>query len=65
MRPWFIVLFSALLITVFNANAGADVSLPTYGLVDIIGIAVERNPLVAGALAAIDQSTGQRTAAGA
>jgi cobalt-zinc-cadmium efflux system outer membrane protein len=65
MRPWFIVLFSALLITVFNANAGAEVSLPTYGLADIIGIAVERNPLVAGALAAIDQSTGQRTAAGA
>ena len=65
MRPWFIVLFSVLFIVVFNANAGADVSPPTYGLSDIIGIAVERNPLVAGAQAAIDQSTGQRTAAGA
>ena len=65
MRRWFIVLFSALLIVVFNAGAWADVSLPTYALTDIIGIAVERNPLVAGAQAAIDQSTGQRTAAGA
>ena len=65
MRRWFIVPFSALLIVVFNAGAWADVSLPTYALADIIGIAVERNPLVAGAQAAIDQSTGQRTAAGA
>ena len=65
MKPWFTVLFSTLLIVVFHARAGADVSLPTYGLSDIIGIAVERNPLVAGAQAAIDQSTGQRTAAGA
>jgi cobalt-zinc-cadmium efflux system outer membrane protein len=52
-------------VVVFTARAGADVSPPTYGLSEIIGIAVERNPLVAGALAAIDQSTGQRTAAGA
>jgi len=54
-----------ILVVVFTARAGADVSPPTYGLSEIIGIAVERNPLVAGALAAIDQSTGQRTAAGA
>jgi cobalt-zinc-cadmium efflux system outer membrane protein len=65
MRRWFFVLFSTLLIVLYNAGAGADVSPPTYGLDDIIGIAVERNPLVAGAQAAIDQSTGQRTAAGA
>jgi cobalt-zinc-cadmium efflux system outer membrane protein len=46
-------------------NAYADSAPAAYGLDDIIGLAVERNPLVAGALAAIDESTGQRTAAGA
>jgi cobalt-zinc-cadmium efflux system outer membrane protein len=54
-----------MVVCLFNQRAWADASLPTFALGDIIGIAVERNPLVAGALAAIDQSTGQRTAAGA
>ncbi|HET9844722.1 MAG TPA: TolC family protein [Nitrospira sp.] len=65
MRLWFVVLLCHLVVCVFSQRAGADASLPTFALGDIIGIAVERNPLVAGALAAIDQSTGQRTAAGA
>ena len=46
-------------------GAQADEVRPTYALPDIIGLAIERNPLVAGAMAAIDESTGQRTAAGA
>jgi cobalt-zinc-cadmium efflux system outer membrane protein len=43
----------------------AEPGVKTYGLPDIIALAAERNPAVAGALAAIDQSTGHRTAAGA
>jgi cobalt-zinc-cadmium efflux system outer membrane protein len=41
----------------------AEVS--SYTLPDVVGLAIERNPFVAGAKAAIDQSTGQRVAAGA
>ena len=47
------------------SGAHADNVRPTYALPDIIGLAIEHNPLVAGAMAAIDESTGQRTAAGA
>ncbi|MDF2459982.1 MAG: putative Heavy metal efflux system, outer rane lipoprotein [Nitrospira sp.] len=65
MRLWLVVLLCHMVVCLFNQRAWADASLPTFALGDIIGIAVERNPLVAGALAAIDQSTGQRTAAGA
>jgi outer membrane protein, heavy metal efflux system len=50
---------------VFTQNARADTAQATYALHDIVGLAIERNPLIAGAMAAIDQSTGQRTAAGA
>jgi len=45
--------------------AWAEPSLKTYTLPDIIGLAIEQNPVVAGARAVIDQNTGQRTAAGA
>src|SRR5689334_4370894 len=48
-----------------TAGVHADDVRPTYALHDIIGLAIERNPLIAGAMAAIDESTGQRTAAGA
>ena len=48
-----------------EGGARAETGPATYGLQDIIGLAIERNPLIAGAMAAIDQSTGQRTAAGA
>ncbi len=66
MRLWFVVLAFQYSRRLVQCNARAQTSsLPTYALAEIIGIAVERNPLVAGALATIDQSTGQRTAAGA
>src|SRR4030095_933891 len=48
-----------------TSGAHADEVRPTYALHDIIGLAIERNPLVAGEVGAIDESTGQRTAAGA
>ncbi|HEU4686121.1 MAG TPA: TolC family protein [Nitrospira sp.] len=43
----------------------ADSGGKVYSLPDVIALAIERNPLVVGAQALIDQSTGQRTAAGA
>jgi cobalt-zinc-cadmium efflux system outer membrane protein len=49
----------------FAAADAAEPGLKAYALPDIIALASERNPAVAGAMAAIDQSTGQRTAAGA
>ncbi len=69
MRPWFLACIFTLVVAI-----GAVVSVEiargesgqhTYALPEIIGIAIERNPVVAGAIAVIDQSTGQRTAAGA
>jgi cobalt-zinc-cadmium efflux system outer membrane protein len=54
-----------LLLLVVCRNTQAETAPPTYALHDIVGLAVERNPLIAGANAVIDQSTGQRTAAGA
>src|SRR5690242_2545723 len=68
MRPCcssVICVASFILFTVFTPPASADTGQPTYALHDIIGLAIERNPMIAGAMAAIDQSTGQRTAAGA
>jgi len=69
MSPWtlvfsLIVLFASRTVLPLGA-AGAEPSPPTYALSDIIALAIERNPIVAGAKAAIDQSTGQRVAAGA
>jgi cobalt-zinc-cadmium efflux system outer membrane protein len=64
MRLWLFLLLNGIAIFLCQ-RVDADVPLPTYALPDIIGMAVDRNPLVAGAMAAIDQSTGQRTAAGA
>jgi cobalt-zinc-cadmium efflux system outer membrane protein len=54
-----------MLLTGFIQSARADSGQRTYALQDIVGLAIERNPLIAGAMAVIDQSTGQRTAAGA
>ncbi|HET8720848.1 MAG TPA: TolC family protein [Nitrospira sp.] len=54
-----------LVVILSEGSAPAETGAATYGLQDIIGLAIERNPLIAGAMAAIDQSTGQRTAAGA
>ena len=65
MRPWSpVVMLNGLAILLFQV-AWAESSLKTYTLPDIIGLAIEQNPVVAGARAVIDQSTGQRMAAGA
>ena len=66
MRPAFLIaILNGVMILLYH-SAGAEPPRPnTYSLPDIIGIAVEQNPMVAGARAAIDQSSGQRTAAGA
>ena len=65
MRPWFPSIICSLLVVLFCHSAQAQTASPTYALPDIIGLAMERNPMIAGAIAVIDQSTGQRTAAGA
>jgi len=65
MRPWFPSIICTLLVVLFCPSAQAQTASPTYALPDIIGLAMERNPMIAGAMAVIDQSTGQRTAAGA
>ncbi len=65
MKPWCSSIIFIVLGMVFAPEARADTAQPTYALHDIVGLAIERNPLIAGAMAAIDQSTGQRTAAGA
>ena len=44
---------------------GAEPTRPTYDLLRVIDLAVERNPVMAGAQGVIDQSTGQRVTAGA
>ncbi|HET8668932.1 MAG TPA: TolC family protein [Terriglobales bacterium] len=65
MRLWSpLVMLNGLTVLLFQV-AWAEPSLKTYTLPDIIGLAIEQNPVVAGARAVIDQSTGQRTAAGA
>jgi len=65
MKPWCGALIVTIFSAVFTDGAGADNGQPTYALHEIVGLAIERNPMVAGAMAAIDQSTGQRAAAGA
>ena len=65
MKPWFAAVIFTVLVVPFGGSAQADTASPTYALHDIIGLAIERNPMIAGAMATIDQSTGQRTAAGA
>jgi len=65
MRLWSpVVMLNGLTVLLFQV-AWAEPSLKTYTLSDIIGLAIEQNPVVAGARAVIDQNTGQRTAAGA
>ena len=65
MKPWVATVIFTVLVVPFGGSAHADTASPTYALHDIIGLAIERNPMIAGAMATIDQSTGQRTAAGA
>jgi outer membrane protein, heavy metal efflux system len=65
MKPWSLVFLLNGLAVCFIQTVGAEPTQKTYVLPDIIGLAIERNPVVAGAMAVIDQNTGQRTAAGA
>src|SRR6476659_1162698 len=65
MKPWLLVFLLNGVAVLFIQTVGAEPSEKTYVLPDIIGLAIERNPVVAGAMAVIDQNTGQRTAAGA
>ena len=58
------VIFTMFTLPVFD-QVKAETAQPTFALSQIIGLAMERNPMIAGANAAIDLSTGQRTAAGA
>ncbi|HEX6531723.1 MAG TPA: TolC family protein, partial [Nitrospira sp.] len=58
------VIFSVLVI-LMGRSVQAETASASYALHDIIGLAIERNPMIAGAMANIDQSTGQRAAAGA
>ena len=65
MKPLIATVIFTVLLVPFGGSAQADTTSRTFALHDIIGLAIERNPMIAGAMAAIDQSTGQRTAAGA
>jgi cobalt-zinc-cadmium efflux system outer membrane protein len=65
MRLWFSAAICSLFVVLLGISAYAQTTSATYALHDIIGLAIDRNPLIAGAMAAIDQSTGQRTMAGA
>ena len=67
MTPWFpaIISLSVLFTGLFCRSVEAETARQAYALPEIVGLAIERNPLIAGAMATIDQSTGQRTAAGA
>ena len=65
MRSWSLILVLNGLAVLFIHTAAAETNSRTYALPEIIGLAIERNPVVAGAKALIDQRTGQRTAAGA
>jgi cobalt-zinc-cadmium efflux system outer membrane protein len=60
--------FSGIAITLIDIPQkaeGADPARRSYDLLNIIDLAVERNPVMVGARGVIDQSVGQRVAAGA
>jgi len=65
MRPWCSAVIFSVLVILMGSSAQAETASASYALHDIIGLAIERNPMIAGAMANIDQSTGQRAAAGA
>jgi len=65
MKPLIATVIFTVLLVPFGGSAQADTTSRTFALHDIIGLAIERNPMIAGAMATIDQSTGKRTAAGA
>ena len=55
MKPWLLVFLLNGVAVLFIQTVGAEPSEKTYVLPDIIGFAIERNPVVAGAMAVIDQ----------
>ncbi|HKC95471.1 MAG TPA: TolC family protein [Nitrospira sp.] len=65
MKSWSLILVLNGLTVLFLHTAAAETNSKTYALPEIIGLAIERNPVVAGARAIIDKNTGQRAAAGA
>ena len=65
MKHWCTAFLFAMFAVSFCGFAQAETAQPMFALSQIIGLAMERNPMIAGANALIDQSTGQRTAAGA
>jgi cobalt-zinc-cadmium efflux system outer membrane protein len=65
MRSWCSAVIFSVLVILMGSSAQAETASASYALHDIIGLAIERNPMIAGAMASIDQSTGQRAAAGA
>ena len=65
MKSWCTAIIFTMFALPFCDQAKAETAQPMFALPQIIGLAMERNPMIAGANALIDQSTGQRTAAGA
>jgi outer membrane protein, heavy metal efflux system len=65
MKYWCTAIIVTMFAIPFCNQAKAETAQPTFALSQIIGLAMDRNPMIAGANALIDQSTGQRTAAGA
>ncbi|HSF70304.1 MAG TPA: TolC family protein [Nitrospira sp.] len=65
MKSWCTAIIFTMFALPLCDQAKAETAQPMFALSQIIGLAMERNPMIAGANALIDQSTGQRTAAGA
>ena len=65
MKHWCTAIIFTMFAIPFCDQAKAETAQPMFALSQIIGLAMDRNPMIAGANALIDQSTGQRTAAGA
>jgi Outer membrane protein len=62
------VMFSGIALTLIDIPLeaeGAESAKPSYDILRIVDLAVERNPIMAGARGMIDQNVGQRVTAGA
>ena len=65
MRAIVLVLMVMSVVESGRPTWGAEMGPPSYTLDDVLDLALERNPTVAGAHGAVDQSRGQQTAASA
>ena len=65
MRAILVVLMVICIVDWGRPAWGAEMGPPSYTLDDVLDLALERNPTVAGAHGAVDQSRGQQTAASA